>query len=88
MPPAGPVAGDVAHTWLVLACSLPVTGGVRQSVSLAGRRLFLDAVPAPVHARGARAYLAAAATYRLANRTLPPSELESIARLVEEVAGA
>jgi Phosphotransferase enzyme family len=84
----GPGPADVAHTWLVLACSLPVTGGLRQSVSLAGRRLFLDLFLRRFRRAEIQPHLPAAATYRRANRTLPPSELESISRLVEEVGRA
>jgi hypothetical protein len=33
----GPAAGDVAHTWIVLACSLPPTRVFARAVSLLGR---------------------------------------------------
>jgi hypothetical protein len=83
----GPAAVDVAHTWIVVACSEPTTGPWRQAISRVGRgafvRLFLR--------RFARAELVSrlgvAARYRLANRTLPGSELAAIRRLVERHAG-
>ena len=37
----GPGAADDAHTWIVLACSLPPEGLFRRAVSLAGRRPFI-----------------------------------------------
>jgi Ser/Thr protein kinase RdoA (MazF antagonist) len=78
----GPGAADVAHTWIVLACSLPPTGLYRQILSLAGRRAFLTLFLRGVDRREAATQLGAAGAYRLANRTLPEQELEAIRRLV------
>ena len=37
----GPAAADVAHTWIVMACSVPTTGRYRQAAARAGGRLFV-----------------------------------------------
>jgi aminoglycoside phosphotransferase (APT) family kinase protein len=83
----GPGAADVAHTWIVLACSLPPAGISRRVVSLAGRRLFLRLFLRSFGRDDVAAYFAAAGRYRLENRTLPAAELKSVSRLIERVAG-
>jgi aminoglycoside phosphotransferase (APT) family kinase protein len=79
----GPCAADVAHTWLVLACSLPVDAGYRRVVSRAGRGVFVRLFLAHFDRPEIAAHLPAAGAYRVAYRTLPESELEAIAALLE-----
>jgi Ser/Thr protein kinase RdoA (MazF antagonist) len=78
----GPAAADVAHTWLVLACSLPPEDRLKRAVTLGGRRLFLALFLRNYSVAELRGHLAAVAGYRSGHRTLPPGELESITRLV------
>jgi aminoglycoside phosphotransferase (APT) family kinase protein len=78
----GPGAADVAHTWLVLACSLPPEDRLKRAVTLGGRRLFLALFLRNYPRAEVRGHLAAVAGYRAGHRTLPPGELESITRLV------
>jgi aminoglycoside phosphotransferase (APT) family kinase protein len=78
----GDGAADVAHTWIVIATSLPPTGLYRRAVSLAGRKAFLGLFLRGVDRPGAEARLAEAGAYRLANRNLPEAELESIRKLL------
>jgi aminoglycoside phosphotransferase (APT) family kinase protein len=78
----GPGAADVAHTWVVIATSLPPVGLYRRAVSLAGRRAFLALFLRGVDRPAAEAHLADAGAYRLANRTLPEAELEAVRRLL------
>jgi aminoglycoside phosphotransferase (APT) family kinase protein len=80
----GPGAADVAHTWIVLACSTPTTGVWRQAISNAGRGLFLRSFLRRVDRSAAQGRLNAAGAYRLANRTLPQSELDAIRRLLDQ----
>jgi Ser/Thr protein kinase RdoA (MazF antagonist) len=79
----GPAAADVAHTWIVLACSLPPEDALKRVVALAGRRLFLALFLRNYSRPELRGYLRAVADYRASNRTLPPGELESIRRVVD-----
>jgi len=78
----GAGAADVAHTWIVVACSLPPSGIHRRALSLVGRRAFLALFLRRVDRVEVRSWLAAAGAYRLSNRTLPEAELESIRRLL------
>jgi aminoglycoside phosphotransferase (APT) family kinase protein len=78
----GAGAADVAHTWIVIATSLPPTGLYRRAVSLAGRKAFLELFLRGVERPAAESRLADAGTYRLGNRTLPEAELESIRKLL------
>jgi Ser/Thr protein kinase RdoA (MazF antagonist) len=81
----GPAGADVAHTWLVLACSTPTTGAYRQALSIAGRKIFLRLFLRHCDRSDALVHLGAAGAYRLANRTLPRSELEAIGGLLDRV---
>lgn len=81
----GPGAADVAHTWIVLACSLPPEGAYRQAVSAVGRDLFLRRFLRSFDRDQLAPHLDSAGAYRLANRTLPERELEAISRLLEEL---
>ena len=78
----GPGLADVAHTWIVMACSTPTTGLARQLVSAAGRRVFVTLFLRTFDRRQVAVHLAAAGAYRLAHRTLPASELEAIRRMI------
>jgi tRNA A-37 threonylcarbamoyl transferase component Bud32 len=78
----GPGAADVAHTWIVLACSTPTTGTVRQFVSAAGRRGFVALFLRRFNRAQIAAHLMAAGDYRLANRSLPAKELEAISSMI------
>jgi aminoglycoside phosphotransferase (APT) family kinase protein len=78
----GPAAADVAHTWIVLACSTPPSGVHRRVASIGGRRAFLSLFLRRWPRAAIEPHLRAAGEYRLANRTLPPGELESIRALV------
>jgi aminoglycoside phosphotransferase (APT) family kinase protein len=79
----GPAAADAAHTWVVLACSLPPEDPLKRVVALGGRRLFLTFFLRNWSRTDLRTHLAAVGDYRTANRTLPPGELESIRKLVD-----
>ena len=81
----GPAGADVAHTWIVLACSGPTTGAYRRALSAAGRRVFTRLFLRHCDRAEALPFIEAAGAYRLANRTLPQSELEAIQRLVDRV---
>jgi aminoglycoside phosphotransferase (APT) family kinase protein len=78
----GPGAADVAHTWVVLACSLPPDDPLKRVVTLAGRRLFLAFFLRHYSRPQLRRHLEAVGDYRAANRTLPRGELESITKIV------
>jgi aminoglycoside phosphotransferase (APT) family kinase protein len=80
----GPAAADVAHSWIVIACSLPLAGLLRRVVSLAGRRLFLGLFLGHYRRPEIAAHLGAAGAYRASNRTLPQAELDAIVRLVKK----
>jgi aminoglycoside phosphotransferase (APT) family kinase protein len=80
----GPGGADVAHTWLVLACSLPPEDRLKRAVTLSGRRLFLALFLRNYSRAELRGHLAAVGGYRAGHRTLPPGELESITRLVAQ----
>ena len=74
----GPGAADVAHTWIVLACSTPTTGVVRRFASAAGRRAFVALFLRHFNRAQIAAHLRLAGEYRLAHRTLPDKELRAI----------
>jgi aminoglycoside phosphotransferase (APT) family kinase protein len=75
-------AADAAHTWVVLACSIPPRGRFRQVVRL-GRGLFCRLFLSNFEGAELRAELPSVCAYRLTNRTLPSSELDAIRRLGE-----
>ncbi len=79
----GSGAADVAHTWLVIACSTPTTGLYRRLISAAGRALLLRAFLRRFDHAEIQPHLETVGTYRLANRTLPHSELDAIRRVVK-----
>jgi aminoglycoside phosphotransferase (APT) family kinase protein len=81
----GPGNADVAHTWIVLACSTPTSGAYRQALSRIGRSFFLRSFLRRFDRPAIVAQIEAAGTYRLANRTLPPPERDAIRRTVDEL---
>jgi aminoglycoside phosphotransferase (APT) family kinase protein len=81
----GPAGADVAHTWIVIACSGPTTGAYRRALSAVGRGLFTRLFLRHCDTAEALPHMQAAGAYRLANRTLPRSELEAIQRLLDRV---
>jgi aminoglycoside phosphotransferase (APT) family kinase protein len=78
----GPGSADVAHTWLVLACSTPTAGAYRQALSRIGRGLFLRAFLRRFDRSRLVTHIEAAGAYRLATRTLPQQELDAIRDLL------
>src|SRR5262245_22982252 len=80
----GPGSADVAHTWIVIACSTPTTGLYRRALSAAGRGLLLRAFLRRFDRAELERHLKAAGNYRLANRGLPESERKAIRRLTEK----
>jgi Phosphotransferase enzyme family len=73
---------DVAHSWIVIACSTPTTGVYRRAISSIGRGFFLRSFLRQFDRPALTAHLEAAGTYRLANRTLPDSELDAIREMI------
>jgi aminoglycoside phosphotransferase (APT) family kinase protein len=78
----GPGAADVAHSWIVIACSTPTTGLYRRALSAAGRGLLLRAFLRRFDRAELERHLISAGEYRLANRGLPESELTAIRALI------
>jgi aminoglycoside phosphotransferase (APT) family kinase protein len=81
----GPGDADIAHTWIVLACSTPTAGAYRQVLSRMGRGVFLSRFLRRFDRSALVTQIDAAATYRLANRTLPESELDAIRGMVGRI---
>jgi aminoglycoside phosphotransferase (APT) family kinase protein len=79
----GPAAADVAHTWIVLASSLPADGVYRRALSRVGRSAFLYFFLRRFDRPELVERIEAVAAYRLSNRTLPAAELEAVRRLRE-----
>jgi Ser/Thr protein kinase RdoA (MazF antagonist) len=80
----GPGAADVAHTWIVIACSVPTTGLYRRALSAGGRKLLLRAFLRRFDRVEIERHLETAGAYRLANRTLPEAELVAIRHLTRK----
>jgi hypothetical protein len=78
-------AADAAHTWIVLACSIPPHGRMRQIVRL-GRGLFCRMFLSHFSRSELRAELGPACAYRLGQRTLPASELNAVRRMRDRLA--
>jgi aminoglycoside phosphotransferase (APT) family kinase protein len=78
----GPSAADVAHTWIVIACSTPTAGVYRRALAAAGRGLLLRAFLRRFDRTQIQQHLETVGTYRLGNRALPQSELDAIRRIV------
>jgi aminoglycoside phosphotransferase (APT) family kinase protein len=84
----GPAGSDVAHTWLVIACSTPTAGVYRRTLASSGRRVFAWLFLRRFDREDTLLHLDAVGAYRLANRTLPRAELAAIRRLVDRAARA
>jgi aminoglycoside phosphotransferase (APT) family kinase protein len=78
----GPGAADTAHTWIVLACSTPTAGAYRRAIASVGRRLLVRSFVRRFDRTELLGHLERAGLYRLANRTLPASELDAIRRMI------
>ena len=83
----GPAAADVAHTWMVLACSVPTTGRYRQALTVAGRGLFVKLFLRHYERPALTAQLSTVGALRRTQRVLPAAELEAIDRMVERRRG-
>src|SRR5947207_9957905 len=84
----GPGAADVAHTWVVIACSTPTTGLYRRALSAVGRGLLLRAFLKRFDRAELELHLASTGEYRLANRGLPESERTAIRDLITRRRGS
>jgi Ser/Thr protein kinase RdoA (MazF antagonist) len=84
----GPAAADVAHTWMVLTCSVPTTGRYRQALTVAGRGLFVKRFLRHYERSALTAQLPTVGALRRSHRVLPAAELEAIDRMVERRGGA
>jgi Ser/Thr protein kinase RdoA (MazF antagonist) len=80
----GPYAADVAHTWIVMACSVPTTGRWRQAATRAGNRLFVALFLRHYDRAQIAPWLREVGTWRAGHRNLPPTELAAIQRMVGE----
>jgi len=78
----GPGAADVAHSWIVIACSSPTVGAYRRALSAVGRGLLLRAFLRRFDRAELERHLGAAGEYRLANRGLPERERAAIRSLI------
>jgi len=78
----GPAASDVAHTWVVLASSLPQEGLYRRALSRTGRSAFVYLFVRRFDRGELLERIAAVGAYRLSNRTLPRSELDAVRSLL------
>jgi aminoglycoside phosphotransferase (APT) family kinase protein len=81
---SGPGAADVAHTWIVLACSLPPQGTYRRALSAAGRRRFLNLFLRHFRRDEIAPHLRAAGAFRLEKRVLPASEVDAVSKMVAQ----
>jgi Ser/Thr protein kinase RdoA (MazF antagonist) len=79
----GPAAADVAHTWMVMACSAPVAGRYRQAVTTAGRGLFVARFLRHYERPALAVQLPTVGAMRLSHRVLPAGELEAIEQMVQ-----
>jgi Ser/Thr protein kinase RdoA (MazF antagonist) len=80
----GPYTADVAHTWIVMACSVPTSGRYRQAATRAGSRLFVALFLRHYDRALIIPRLGEVGTWRAGHRNLPPVELEAIRRMVAE----
>jgi aminoglycoside phosphotransferase (APT) family kinase protein len=78
----GPGGADVAHTWIVIACSTPTTGLYRRALSAAGRKVLLQLFLKRFDRTQLARHLEAAGAYRLGNRKLPEGERTAIRRVM------
>ena len=80
----GPSAADVAHTWIVMACSVPTTGRYRQAATQAGSRLFVALFLRHYDRAQITPHVDKVGAWRAGHRNLPEAELEAIRRIVAE----
>jgi Ser/Thr protein kinase RdoA (MazF antagonist) len=78
----GPAAADVAHTWIVMTCSVPTTGRYRQAATKAGSGLFVALFLRHFEKPQLAEFVPAVAAWRAANRKLPDTELEAIRQMI------
>jgi aminoglycoside phosphotransferase (APT) family kinase protein len=78
----GPGGADIAHTWIVIACSTPTTGAYRRALSALGRGLLLRSFLKRFDRAEIERHVENAGVYRMADRTVPDSERAAIRRLV------
>jgi tRNA A-37 threonylcarbamoyl transferase component Bud32 len=81
----GPAASDVAHTWIVLASSLPPDGLYRRVLSRGGRSAFVHFFLRHFDRDELLQRIEAAGRYRLSNRRLPRSELDAVRSLLDRL---
>jgi Ser/Thr protein kinase RdoA (MazF antagonist) len=79
----GPSAADIAHTWIVMACSVPTSGRYRQAATKAGSRLFVALFLRHFERSALTPHVAGVGTWRSAHRVLPATELDAIGHMVE-----
>jgi aminoglycoside phosphotransferase (APT) family kinase protein len=80
----GPGGADVAHTWIVIACSTPTTGLYRRALSAAGRGLLLRFFLKRFDPTEVERHLQTAGNYRLRDRAVPESERTAIRRVISK----
>jgi aminoglycoside phosphotransferase (APT) family kinase protein len=78
----GPSAADVAHTWIVMACSVPTSGRYRQAATRAGSGLFVALFLRHFDKAQLAGHVPVVGSWRAANRDLPDTELEAIRRMI------
>jgi aminoglycoside phosphotransferase (APT) family kinase protein len=82
----GPFSADVAHTWIVMACSVPTAGRYRQAATKAGSGLFVALFLRHYDKAELAAQVPAVGSWRTSNRELPDSELEAIRQMIRRYA--
>jgi Ser/Thr protein kinase RdoA (MazF antagonist) len=71
---AGDPAGDVADTWVLLACGAPPMSGIDRWIVPIGRRILRRAFLSRVDTAAARRAIPAAVEHRLSDRNMSPDE--------------
>jgi Ser/Thr protein kinase RdoA (MazF antagonist) len=79
----GPSAVDVAHTWIVIACSVPTTGRFRQAATKGGSGLFVSLFLRHYDRALLEPHVAPVGRWRSSHRRLPDTEREAIGEMVE-----
>lgn len=79
----GPSTADVAHTWIVMACSVPTTGRYRQAATKAGSGLFVALFLRHYDKAQLAKRAPAVGAWRASHRELPDDELDAIRRMIE-----
>ena len=78
----GPAAADVAHTWIVMACSVPTTGRYRQAATKAGSGLFVALFLRHFDKSQLAGFVPVVGPWRTANRELPAGERDAIGQMI------